>query len=125
MPKVIVAVREVGRQKIDYSLVFDLPEIPRVGEYISVTRPDVAPWTEDFVVRKVWWQLNYPNSDGYRENDDERGTVADILVLCDQAIGPQSADRWRDGLERRRESGTEVEEFDVPGLGIRQEHVKK
>jgi len=124
MPKVTIAVREIGRKKLDYQIVFDLPEVPKVGDYISVTRPDDQPWTEDYVVRKVWWQLHYPHTGGFA-NGDERGSLSEIVVVVEQAIGPQSADRWRDDLERRRSDGLDVEEFDVPGYGIRQDHLKK
>lgn len=124
MPKVTIAVREIGREKLDYQIVFDLPEVPKVGDYISVTRPDDAPWTEDYIVRKVWWQLDYPHTGGY-STGDERGKPTEIVVIVEQAIGPQSADRWRDGLERQRENGREVEEFEVAGYGIRQDHLKK
>lgn len=124
MPKVTIAVRDIGRHKLDYQIVFDLPEVPKVGDYISVTRPDDAPWTEDYIVRKVWWQLDYPHTGAYATGD-ERGKLSDIVVIVEQAIGPQSADRWRDGLERQRDNGREVEEFEIPGLGARQDHFKK
>ena len=40
LPRVIVIVRESGRLKPDYSLEFDLPDIPAVGSYLSIQRPD-------------------------------------------------------------------------------------
>ena len=40
MVEVIVVVRESGTVEMDFSLNFELPEIPRIGEYISIRRLD-------------------------------------------------------------------------------------
>jgi len=45
---VIIVVREEGRLKLDYSLEFEVPEVPAVGSYISIRRQDKRePWGED------------------------------------------------------------------------------
>ena len=55
MTRVRIVVREVGRKKPDYSLDFDLPEIPKIGSYISIRRPDTPEGydDEDLIVRQV------------------------------------------------------------------------
>ena len=40
-----------GRLKPEYSLPFDLPEVPTIGAWISITRPDSKLHSEDLVVR--------------------------------------------------------------------------
>ena len=58
MPQVTIVVRELGSTRPDYSLLFTLPDIPCVGDYISVHREDTpTPHGEDLVVRRIWWRL--------------------------------------------------------------------
>jgi hypothetical protein len=112
MTEVIIVVREPGRLKPDFSLKFDLPEIPAVGSYISINRPDERdPLGEDMIVRKVWWRLFHPIIAGLVSGAEaERaGTVKEIFVECDPAIGPYSTASWRRGLKGR----DRVEEFEV------------
>lgn len=114
MPRVIISIRELGRQKPDYSLEFDLPEVPAVGSYISIFRPD-STHSEDVIVRQVWWQLRHPElRSSYDASEEAKiGNVRDIMVECDQAIGPYARDRWRSSLEAARDRGIEVEQFNV------------
>jgi hypothetical protein len=59
-PDATAAVSGCLRLKPDFALDFDLPEIPTVGSYISIQRPEhEAEWGEDVVVRKVWWRPTY------------------------------------------------------------------
>jgi len=41
MTRAFVVGREVGKLKPDYSLEFEFPEVPKVGDYISIHRPDL------------------------------------------------------------------------------------
>lgn len=100
MRRVTVIVRELGRLKPDYSLEFDLPEVPRVGDYISVQRPNhKSPWGEDMIVRQVWWRLSHPETGGYGATPPKIGKVDEIYVECEPAIGPWSSDSWRDSMK--------------------------
>lgn len=121
MPKITLVVRDVGKLSPDYSMEFEVPEIPRTGDYISVRRPDIEPWTEDFIVRQVWWQLKDTGEKPYRDENDKPGTVTEIFVEVDQAIGPYAADRWRDRLEQDRLNGREIVEFEVARMQVRQD----
>ncbi|NWG52864.1 MAG: hypothetical protein HXY28_04015 [Hydrogenophilaceae bacterium] len=38
MVEVVIVVREFGRKKPDYSLKFELPTLPRPGDYISIKK---------------------------------------------------------------------------------------
>jgi hypothetical protein len=49
------------------------------------------------------------------------GSLIEIFVECVQATGPYSSDHWRDMLDRRREHGAEIPEFEVARVQIRQD----
>jgi hypothetical protein len=125
MIEVIISVREVGCLKPDYSLVFALPALPRIGDYISIFRPDSETHSEDLIVRRVWWQLHHDETEGFGDGDDPLvGRVRDIMVECDQAIGPYARDHWRDGLERAAERGETVERFEVARFSVREDELR-
>jgi hypothetical protein len=99
MVRVTIIVREVGRLKPDYSLYFDLPQVPAVGDYISVQRPDEPePYGEDLIVRQIWWRLKSPETATVSSGPPKIGGVSEIFVECDPAIGPWTSDRSRDYL---------------------------
>ncbi|MGE8126840.1 hypothetical protein ACQKQD_07670 [Methylobacterium sp. NPDC080182] len=127
MPQVIVVIRESGRLKPDYSLVFDLPDVPRVGDYISIQRPDKRPpYGEDAVVRKIWWRLKHPETAGVTSGEPKVGSATEIFVECDPAISPYSSDSWRRQLETARDHhGTQVEEFEVDRFSVRESDLDK
>lgn len=122
MPQVIIVVRETGRLKPEYSLPFELPEVPAVGAYISITRPDSKLHSEDLVVRKVWWRLHTPE-EGLGTGEPKVGRLTEVMVECDAAVGPYSRDRWRDGLEAARSRGIEVETFEIERFSVRQDQL--
>jgi len=120
---VTVMVRELGSTTPDYSLKFELPEIPRVGSYISVTRPDTpkAYSEEDLVVRHVWWRLYHPETRAFASSENEKnGKVTEIVVECDPALGPWARDKWRDMMESATSRGVAVEHFPITRLSIRE-----
>lgn len=118
MLDVIIAVREPGRLKPDWSSRFLLPEIPEIGSYITINRPgESAPWGEDMVVKKVWWMLFNPNGNSTENSPDHVGTVKQIIVLCEAALGPFSTKSWRNAHEGR----TGVQTFEVARFAWEQE----
>jgi hypothetical protein len=122
MVRVVVYVREVGRLEPEFSLEFELPEVPKVGSYISVYRPDTASHSEDMIVEKVWWHLQHPETQGMEDAKSRKiGSVKEIFVECIQATGPWSTDRWRDAIDQQRKRGVEVPEFEVARLSVRQD----
>jgi hypothetical protein len=119
MVAVIVVVREIDRTKPEYSLHFELPELPRIGDYISVYRPDSQFHTEDLVVRHIWWHLQYDDTRGVVESGHEHvGKVREIMIECDQAIGPHSRDRWRQTLTNAKNKGVDVVEFEIARFSV-------
>src|SRR5712671_5796468 len=124
MTRVTVVIREVGKLNPDYSLEFELPEVPKVGSYISIHRPDnPEPYSEDMIVEKVWWRLHHPETRAVTSGDEplKIGSLKEIFVECVQAIGPWSTDRWRDKLDQRRKRGAEIPEFEVARVSVRQD----
>jgi hypothetical protein len=126
MTRVLIVIREVGKLNPEYSLEFELPEVPTVGSYISIHRPDKPePHGEDLIVQQVWWRLKHPETSGFGSEPSKVGEVSEIIVECIQAIGPYSSDHWRDMLERRRAHGAEIPEFEVARLSVRQDAFDK
>jgi hypothetical protein len=128
MTRINVVVREVGKFNPEYSLEFDVPEVPTPGTYISIHRPDKPePYGEDLIVEKVWWRLEHPETRALLLGDEARkvGSLIEIFVECLQATGPYSSDQWRDMLDRRREHGAEIPEFEVARVQIRQDAMTK
>jgi hypothetical protein len=113
MFEVTIVVREPGTVETGFSLDFELPEIPRIGEYISIRRLDTRePFGEDVIVRHVWWRLKHPETHGFASSDKPTiGTLVEILVECDPALGPHSSESWRRSLETAPPGV--VEEFKV------------
>ncbi|MCJ9721130.1 hypothetical protein MOV66_04475 [Agrobacterium sp. SHOUNA12C] len=125
MIRVTIIVREIGRLKPDYSLDFDLPEVPTVGTYISIQRPDKPePFGEDLIVRKVWWRLDHPETNGFGSGPAKIGSVREIFVECDVAISPYSSDDWRRLAEGAKSRGIEIEEFEVARVSVRESYLK-
>lgn len=122
--KFIVVIREIGRTKPDYSLEFEAPVLPSIGSYLSIHRPDVEHGhTEDLIVRHIWWRLHHPETGGFA-SVSKVGSLVDIQVECDPAIGPHSRDQWRASLEAARERGVKVEEFNISRFALSEAEMK-
>jgi hypothetical protein len=67
---VLVVRKPGGSEEVDYWLKFNVPQVPCVGDYISIQRPDKPPpYGEDMIVRHVWWRLSHPETEAIlREN---------------------------------------------------------
>jgi hypothetical protein len=107
-----------GGGEADYGLTMDMPALPREGDYISVVRkggPDRGPdylGTEDFIVRRVWWNCEFPE-DGKlsHEAGKEPVGVAQAGIECEFAIGPFSSPAHRRGAATPK-ARTPTKEFD-------------
>jgi hypothetical protein len=127
MVRVTIYVREPSDQNPDFSLVFDLPEIPRPGDYISIHRDDKeTPHTEDLIVRHVCWMLETTETRPYAEEGRERvGNLREIVVECEMALGPCSTDKWRDLMLYHEAKGRTIKRFDISRLSIRERDLPK
>lgn len=99
--------------QVEYSLQFDLPEISKVGDYISLTRLDTRqPLSEDYVVRHIWWRLHHAG------DSESVGGVTEIFVECDTACGPYATQAWQRRVAVARQRGIDIENFDVARITI-------
>jgi hypothetical protein len=125
MVKLNLVVRELGSLTPDYSLDFELPEVPAVGSYVSIQRPDKRePYGEDVIVRKVWWRLKHPETAPVT-SVPKIGSLHEIFLECDVAIGPYASDHWRKLAEAAKSHGANVEEFEVARYSVRESDLKR
>lgn len=94
-----------GGGETDYSLTMDLPEIPHAGDYISVFR-EGATGTEDFIVKRTWWQLAH-------KDGDKSGTIKEIWVECELALGHMSSESHKRACENYKARTGTLNEFDA------------
>jgi hypothetical protein len=126
MVKINLVVREPAKLKPDYSLDFELPEVPAIGSYISIYRSDKPkPFGEDVIVRKIWWRLEHPEArSSISANVSKTGSVIEIFVECEIALGPYASDDWRKWATGAKARGAIVEEFEVARLSVRESELK-
>jgi hypothetical protein len=127
MTKAHILIREPGKLKPDYSLEFEFPELPKVGDYISIHRPDKpSPYGEDVIVRAVWWRLEHPETRPTVSSDATRvGKTIEIFIECDVAVGPYASDNWHVLVDAARKRGIEVPEFQISRFSVRESDLKK
>lgn len=73
-----------GGGKTEDSITVELPEIPRQGDYISVTRKGQT-GTENFIVKRTWWNIAVDGS-------KPAASAKEIRVECEFASSPLSND---------------------------------
>lgn len=108
-----------GGGEADYSLDFDLPSVPQPGDYISVTRSEKV-GTEDFIVRRVWWMLDYPHKGevvisqvGKELPPGPMGSVKQLAVECEFALGHYSTDDHKKACEGYKRKKGHIQEFEA------------
>jgi hypothetical protein len=125
MIRVTLVVRELNREKPDFSLLFDLPEVPRIGDYVSIFRLDSTTHSEDVIVRHVWWHLHYPENQGSSSGAEKVGRLQDVMIECDVAIGPCARDEWRVWADAGKTRGANVERFKVARFSVPESDMNK
>jgi hypothetical protein len=125
--RVRLYVCEPGERKPDFSLAFNLPEVPRPGDYISVYREDKeTPHTEDLIVRHIWWNLETTEARTSTSEDEERvGNLREIGVECEMALGPCSTDQWRDRIVQHEANSRTIKRFDVSRFSVREKDLSR
>lgn len=89
-----------GGGEAEYSLLLEVPALPREGDYVTVMRHRQGPvagrdiGTEDFIVRRVWWAFDYADDGRLYEEDDDRtvGTLNGIGIEAEPARGHYSSE---------------------------------
>jgi hypothetical protein len=97
-----------GGGEVDYGLTIMVPAVPREGDYITVMREgktsqsDEHVGTENFIVRRVWWNVKYPD-DGQMTHEVGKEPVgtAEIGVECEFALSAYSSQAHRQGAHSK------------------------
>lgn len=101
--QVTLVVVPPGGGEAEYSLLMEVPAVPREGDYVTVMRRREGPvagrdiGTEDFIVRRVLWAFDYPDDGRLYEDSDDRtvGSLNGIGVECEMARGHYSSEAHR------------------------------
>lgn len=94
MVKFIVVVRDIGSPRPAYWVEFDAPALPRVGDYMSIQRPDKpSRYGEGLVVRNVWWRLAHGGRRGFPDWPAKQ-RAGEVFVECDPAAHQYSNKSW-------------------------------
>lgn len=96
--KVTVVIVPPGGGEAQYSLPFELPGIPQPGDYISVFRPNQS-GSEDFIVRRTWWTLEYPETHPVVTGEGPSGKLLNAYVESEISLGPNPSERHRKSAE--------------------------
>lgn len=103
-----------GGGEADYQLDIDMPALPRPGDYVRVRRPPDEVKTADFIVRRTWWDVRYPNNESYGPSSGPSplGTTEGFFVECEYALSPMSTDSHKRMYEAYKHRGKPDREFD-------------
>ena len=75
MVRVIVKVGQTDKPELDYTMAFNLPEVPEIGDQVSIKRPGKQA-SEEAIVQSISWVLNPP------KNKRTKIGTGDIIVGC-------------------------------------------
>jgi hypothetical protein len=81
-----------GGGETDYSLEFDLPALPRTGDYISIQRGGKT-GAETFVVRRSWWNLTV-------DANGSNGALSELWIECEFAEWGLSSEDHKNAVGR-------------------------
>ncbi len=66
---------------------FDMPSVPRAGDWVTILRSGQAGSTS-FLVRRIWWTLDYPDTVPFhRAGECVMGTTKSVTVECEFEVG--------------------------------------
>lgn len=94
-----------GGGENDWGQDFDLPEMPREGDYIHVYNASGPMGACAFRVRRVWWHLDHPGTDA-------AGGLKHVYVECEIADSPIAGDAHKQSVamyEARGKGRVELE----------------
>lgn len=115
MTQIVLCVRQPGGAEIQDSMLLEVPQVPGVGDYVSVSSLDLRePLSEDYIVRRVWWRLRRADE----TNDESVGIFSEVFVECDVSVGPYATASWQRMVAALRKSGIQIEPFDVARITV-------
>ncbi len=81
-------------------IAFEMPGVPQVGDQVTIARPGQA-GTAGFVVRRVHWSLRHPEpASAQCGAAPVAGTTDSVVVECEFAAGPYSAEEHQPAASR-------------------------
>ncbi len=79
----------------DHGLAFEMADVPRIGDYVTIARPGQA-GTTGFTVRGVHWMLDHPGAATTPCGAEPvTGTVNSVIIECEFEPGPYSAEEHK------------------------------
>lgn len=100
-----------GGGEVDFSMMFDVPMLPQQGDYLAISRPGQT-GTEDFIVRRTWWSLDYPHGENDDPEEHELGRVKAIYLECEFAVGHMSSESHMRSCDIYRKCGKPLRKVD-------------
>lgn len=115
--RVTLAFVPPGGGETDYSLDFDMPALPRAGDYISINRPGNNPKARagmlHFMMRRVHWFLKHsPYDPSASLGNQEVGTTSDAIIECEFARGPTPSEEHDRSCDMYEARGKPIQRFD-------------
>tara|TARA_Y100000114_G_C11761304_1_gene329898 strand:- start:3554 stop:3886 length:333 start_codon:yes stop_codon:yes gene_type:complete len=105
--KVTLIVVPPGGGEADYEVDFEMPAIPRNGDYIVLNRSDDTykdkPGMAYFIVRRTWWSLEY---------DDRGGRTNVVAVEVEFAKGPVQSEPHTSSIKMYESRGKKARELE-------------
>ncbi|MBL4791311.1 MAG: hypothetical protein JKY60_20455 [Kordiimonadaceae bacterium] len=107
MIELTLVIVPAGGGEADYQLPMKLPAVPSIGDYVVVQR-DGQVGTEDFIVRRCWWNLTYPDTRPTHHGvKPPSGQLKELFIEVEMATGAFSTD------EHKRSAGSDAPKHDA------------
>ena len=102
-----------GGGTVEYSLIVEVPALPRVGDHISIQRPphetDLFAGTIDFFVLSVRWNLEYPDNETFEDPENPTvGITRAVALECEFALASTSSGSHKAACQRFHHMGKTV-----------------
>jgi hypothetical protein len=102
-----------GGGEADFAMNFELSAVPQPGDYISIRRGDESK-TEDFIVRRTWWTLEFPaTGDDTIERPDAVGGLVEAAVECEFAVAESSTEAHKISCKHYETKTGRLNKFDA------------
>ncbi len=95
-----LAIVPPGGGEVDHSMLIELPEMPRPGDWIARVDPSGDAGTVDYIAGRANYVI---------EKDGE--TLQKIFIECEMAIGPYSSKTHKSECQQWANAGRKVKEY--------------
>ncbi|MFQ5954606.1 MAG: hypothetical protein ACE5JZ_06050 [Kiloniellales bacterium] len=86
--RVHVVLVPTEREEPAGGLAFEMPDVPRPGDHVTIQRSDQE-GTSDFIVRRRYWTLEHPKCAPVHPHTGESivGVTRAVTIECEFAVG--------------------------------------